>query len=193
MGSMYERFMARVIKDDGGCWEWTGATSVSGNGVAYGVFNNNQKGINSNIKAHRWSYQHHVGPLPGPKFIVDQSCKNALCVNPEHLVVVSRKGRTYRPRGTTGRVRVRRPSTRSLSYNIWSNVNKDTEHECWEWLGETNGEHALSAYQELVGPVPTGHGIDQLCGNTQCVNPDHMDIASNADLRAAHATRRLMS
>lgn len=73
-----ERFEVKVDKaSPGGCWLWTGA-----NNGRYPVF---QKG---GRYAHRWSYEHHVGPIP-EGYEVDHLCRVTLCVNPAHLEAVT--------------------------------------------------------------------------------------------------------
>lgn len=41
------------------------------------------------ILAHRFVYETLIGPIPGG-MTLDHLCKNKLCVNPEHLEVVTR-------------------------------------------------------------------------------------------------------
>ena len=47
------------------------------------------------VLAHRWSYEHHVGPIP-EGLTVDHLCRNTSCVNPEHMEVVTREENAYR-------------------------------------------------------------------------------------------------
>jgi hypothetical protein len=35
--------------------------------------------------------------------------------------------------------------------------------------------------ESTVGPIPSGMQIDHLCRNTLCVNPDHMEVVTNAE------------
>lgn len=72
-----ERFHSK-IRIEGDCWLWTGAVR----GPGYGAFCwNGRQGY-----AHRFSYEHHKGPLPEGAAIM-HICDTPLCVNPDHLEV----------------------------------------------------------------------------------------------------------
>jgi hypothetical protein len=75
------RFWAKVRKTDT-CWLWTAATT---NG--YGTFG---VGYPRTMLAHRWSYQHHFGPIPDG-MQVDHLCREPLCVRPDHLRLATNK------------------------------------------------------------------------------------------------------
>lgn len=66
---------------------------------------------------------------------------------------------------------------------------------CWEWTSWTNGvgygkfyvsKDETKAYahrwvhEQVVGPIPKGLTIDHLCRNVGCVNPDHLEVVSQA-------------
>lgn len=77
-----EVFSANITTTGNGCIEWTGRKQKDGYGVIYnGKFPGG---------AHRWSYEHYVGPIP-EGMEVDHTCYNRACVNPDHLRVVTRK------------------------------------------------------------------------------------------------------
>ncbi|HYE58590.1 MAG TPA: HNH endonuclease signature motif containing protein [Rhodothermales bacterium] len=90
------RFFAKVDKSGpvpehrpelGPCWLWT----ASKNGTGYGAFcvyiDLNKMG---RAMAHRWSYEHHKGPIPAGKEI-HHICGTPACVNPDHLEPVTRQ------------------------------------------------------------------------------------------------------
>lgn len=81
-GSVEERFAAYVDPQESGCWNWTGELGPGG----YGRLQVDGR----RVAAHRWSYEHHVGPIP-EGLVVDHLCGNRGCVNPEHLEPVTQR------------------------------------------------------------------------------------------------------
>lgn len=71
------RFAAKWLADeDTGCWVWKGTFGHYG----YGSFWTD----GHNVRAHRFSYELHVGPIPNG-LTIDHLCNNRACVNPAHL------------------------------------------------------------------------------------------------------------
>jgi hypothetical protein len=88
-----DRFAEKVALTDSGCLEWIAGTA--GNG--YGHFHTTQTPDEKarDVYAHRWSYEHHLGPIPEGLHI-DHLCRNTRCVNPDHLEAVTQRVNTLR-------------------------------------------------------------------------------------------------
>lgn len=87
-----ERFWERVDKDGpvpehrpklGRCWLWTGAPTARG---GYGLIG--AGGTRNQVRAHRFSYELLVGPIPAG-LEIDHLCRVHLCVRPTHLEAVT--------------------------------------------------------------------------------------------------------
>lgn len=90
----FDRFIEKTAPGKDGCIVWTAAQ----NGVGYGVMFIT-KG-ESHVLAHRWSYEHYVGPIP-EGMTLDHLCRNRACVNPEHLEPVSHRTNVLRGKSPT--------------------------------------------------------------------------------------------
>lgn len=77
------RFEKYTQEAEGECIEWTGFLDRDG----YGQFRPGGRG-SSKVRAHRWAYEYHIGPVPDGTQL-DHLCRNRACVNPEHLEPVS--------------------------------------------------------------------------------------------------------
>lgn len=66
-----ERFMEKVVPvPESGCWLWLGGVDADGYGH-----------MNGNRRAHRVSYERHVGGIPRGMFVCHH-CDVPSCVNP---------------------------------------------------------------------------------------------------------------
>lgn len=74
-----DRFWAKV-RDDHGCWTWTGAVGNTGYG---------QWAVNGTAKStHRLAWADLRGPIPDG-LQIDHLCRNKACVNPWHMELVT--------------------------------------------------------------------------------------------------------
>ena len=86
-----ERFWAKVRKTDT-CWEWTAQRNWG-----YGRFALTHRKM---VRAHRFSYELHKGPIP-QGLVIDHLCRNKACVNPDHLELVTNRENVLRGVGTS--------------------------------------------------------------------------------------------
>jgi len=93
----FDRWSAKVDRDGpvpafrpelGRCWLWLGHKDPRGYGKFFAAPGNR-------TTAYRWSYEHHIGPIPEGLHI-DHLCRVPACVNPEHLEPVTSAENTRR-------------------------------------------------------------------------------------------------
>lgn len=75
-----DRFAEKVALTSTGCLEWISTLQSNGYGSFYLA--------GKVLRAHRWSYEYFVGPIPD-RLQIDHLCRNRACVNPDHLEPVT--------------------------------------------------------------------------------------------------------
>ena len=86
---IFTRLDKFVVKIEGGCWLWTGATDGKGYGVLSGRMNGSERPLRVE-KAHRVSYEKYIGVIPDG-MVIRHKCDNPQCTNPDHLEVGTQK------------------------------------------------------------------------------------------------------
>lgn len=77
------KFLCKVVLDDSGCWLWIGKRGKAG----YGKIR--VSGMNTEVLAHRVSYEMFNGPIPSDLCVLHR-CDVPACVNPDHLFLGTR-------------------------------------------------------------------------------------------------------
>lgn len=86
-----EEVFWQKVDRSGACWIWKGA----GNSAGYGRFRPVSGVL---VYAHRYAYELANGPIQ-EGMSIDHRCHNRMCVNPNHLRVVSHKQNAENQRG----------------------------------------------------------------------------------------------
>jgi hypothetical protein len=92
-----ERFWAKVVVADTGCWLWTAGKFRKG----YGCFRVGGR-TGKTWGAHAYAYAMLVGPVPDG-LVLDHLCRTRLCVNPDHLEPVTHRVNILRGDGPPAR------------------------------------------------------------------------------------------
>jgi hypothetical protein len=204
--NLKDRFWAKVIKGPE-CWEWNGFKDKSGYSQ-YTHKGNESKTKNS--KGHRVSYALTKGDFE-KDLVINHICSNRGCVNPDHLEAITQKenmqkaGKKNKGTKIVTRnpyyIKTDNPEERFLNY-----ITKDENTKCWLWRAtkDPEGYGVFSdkskgfrahrwAYQNWVGELIKGMHVDHLCGNTSCVNPEHLEQVSEREnqLRKFHSIEKV--
>jgi hypothetical protein len=84
---LHRRLERKTERIPGGCWAWMGAISDAGYGLIGALERPN--GRYRQIAVHRLAYALAKGRVP-PQDVIHHTCRWKVCVNPAHLVAVTR-------------------------------------------------------------------------------------------------------
>jgi hypothetical protein len=160
-----ERFARYATELPDGCWEWTGAVGPDGPTLKAG---------GRQRLTLRWAWQHDRGVIASG-MVVRRTCRNALCVNPEHaeLLTVNELAALPRPLSPT--------CSRGHSYQSNGPRTADGARRCLACEAiATQRRRALlrDAFVEDVDPVflhQRDQGACGLCGDQVRLSLMHVD------------------
>ncbi len=89
-----EQFEAQYEVADNDCWLWTGPQDRDGYGQ--------MRLLGGMIRAYRFSYELHIGPIPDG-LVIDHQCDTRLCVNYRHLETVTNRENILRGNGPSAK------------------------------------------------------------------------------------------
>ena len=165
-----QAFDKYVIKNENGCWLWSGTIGDKG----FPRF----KAQGKNISAHRFSYINNKGPI-GTKLVLKHSCLNKSCSNPEHLYLLKV--------GDWNR------SIDSLKASYEDGVIRN-ETGCWNWSKRKdkdgygrawfNNKYSMAHRISWIinnNEIPEGMFVLHKCDFPPCSRIDHLFLGNPKD------------
>ncbi len=164
------------------CLVWSGSIRDG-----YGKFR--WKNDEVNVYAHIYAYEKIIGPVGNS--VVDHTCGNRLCINVDHLELITNEENSKRANlleGNRHGIGWVNPNKKSID-RFWGKVDK-SQDGCWLWFGVTDGKgfmnygrflyqnhrqrpHRFSYWLEHKS-LPDGYAIHHKSDVKVCVRPDHL-------------------
>jgi len=175
-----EDYITRILvkyEDPNACWHiksWSGKDLLKTYPI--GTWKGDQFAFRAEY------YKRLVGPIPKGKRVAN-SCGNAGCLKPEHMLL-----QDYGCKHAT-------PADKLLSI-----LEPKGENECWPLKNNTlnrgavinikdsktrpGGQYttyraSVIAYKHFIGEIPDGYFVKTSCGKLGCLNPKHFILSAN--------------
>jgi hypothetical protein len=164
------------------CHVWSGPIRDG-----YGKFRWNNDEVNLNV--HVYAYQINIGPVGN--LVVDHTCRNRLCMNVDHLELITNEENSKRANlleGNRHGIGWVNPNKKSID-RFWEKVDK-SQDGCWLWFGGTDGKGFMNygrfwyqnhrqrphrfSYWLQHKSLSDGYAIHHKCDVKVCVRPDHL-------------------
>ena len=179
-------FERKFDKLPSGCWEWKAAILPTG----YGSFSIGNK---RSITAHRFSYTVYNGPITKGMH-VHHTCCNRVCVNPEHLKLVTPlEHRQLEPRGWRKKKSNEDTCNHGHLRSKYMRVDKSGRKYCHQCNYERTKErrarlypHRTKLLQPKLGEIETAEVCQLLSISRQRLH----QIIKSGRLKAEHRGRR---
>ncbi len=124
-----ERFLNKIDVKENGCWEWTSHKSHKG----YGEFWFKGK----TIRAHRYIYEIYKAIIPRGKEL-DHLCRNILCVNPDHLELVTHRENILRGKNPPAMKARQTHCIHGHPFDLFNTYYNKGNRQCKQCLLNTN-------------------------------------------------------
>lgn len=131
------------------------------------------------VSIQKFIYEQCFGEVPEGE-VVSHKCGNKKCINPEHLTLTTKAG-------VVNQI-VKKYVANPVDFDIdpvtgCFNCNSHPEIRGYHYMrvnGKSIGVHRF-VYEQMFGEIPEGLVVRHRCDNPHCINPEHLELGTQAD------------